>query len=122
MLAAVKSATLAGIEGVPVNVEVHVSNGLPGFTIVGLPDAACRESRDRVRAALLSTALEWPVKRVTVNLPPSGVRKSGSSLDLAIALALLVASEQLPAELVHDRSFIGETGLDGSLRSCAMVF
>ena len=117
MLAAVKSATLAGIEGVPVNVEVHVSNGLPGFTIVGLPDAACRESRDRVRAALLSTALEWPVKRVTVNLAPSGVRKSGSSLDLAIALALLVASEQLPAELVHDRSFIGEMGLDGSIRS-----
>jgi len=117
MLAVVKSATLTGIEGVPVDVEVHVSNGLPGFAIVGLPDAACRESRDRVRAALMSTELDFPHKRVTVNLAPSGVRKSGSSLDLAIAIALLVASGQLDAEAVGSRSFIGELGLDGSIRS-----
>ena len=76
MIAAIPSATLFGVEGRPVAVEVHVSNGLPGFTVVGLPDAACRESRDRVRAALLSSGLPWPLRRVTVNLAPSGVRKS----------------------------------------------
>ena len=69
--------------GAPSPVEVHVSNGLPGFTIVGLPDAAVRESRDRVRAALLSSGLPWPLRRVTVNLAPSGVRKGGAGLDLA---------------------------------------
>jgi magnesium chelatase family protein len=71
MLAAISAATLNGAVGRPVSVEVHVSNGLPGFTIVGLPDAAVRESRDRVRAALLSSGLSWPLRRVTVNLAPS---------------------------------------------------
>ena len=82
MLAAISAATLNGAVGRPVSVEVHVSNGLPGFTIVGLPDAAVRESRDRVRAALLSSGLSWPLRRVTVNLAPSGVRKGGAGLDL----------------------------------------
>jgi magnesium chelatase family protein len=82
VLAAISSATLAGAVGRPVSVEVHVSNGLPAFTIVGLPDAAVRESRDRVRAALLSSGLPWPLRRVTVNLAPSGVRKGGAGLDL----------------------------------------
>ena len=77
MLASVTSSTLLGVVGRPVTVEVHVSDGLPGFTIVGLPDASCREARDRVRAALLSSSLPWPLKRVTVNLAPSGVRKRG---------------------------------------------
>jgi magnesium chelatase family protein len=71
VLASISAATLAGAVGRPVSVEVHVSNGLPGFTIVGLPDAAVRESRDRVRAALLSSGLPWPLRRVTVNLAPS---------------------------------------------------
>src|SRR5438094_879861 len=86
MIATIPSATLFGVEGRPVSVEVHVSNGLPGFTVVGLPDAACRESRDRVRAALLSSGLPWPLRRVTVNLAPSGVRKGGAGLDLPIAI------------------------------------
>ncbi len=116
MLAIVSSATVSGVAGVPVTVEIHVSSGLPGFTIVGLPDAACRESRDRVRAALLSSGLEWPIRRVTVNLAPSGLPKSGAALDLAIAVGLLVASEQLPAEAVVDRGFVGELGLDGGVR------
>jgi len=73
MLAAVASATLNGAVGCPVSVEVHVSNGLPGFTIVGLPDAAVREARDRVRAAVLSSGLSWPLRRVTVNLAPAAV-------------------------------------------------
>lgn len=116
MIATIPSATLLGVEGRPVTVEVHVSNGIPGYTVVGLPDAACRESRDRVRAALLSTGLPWPVKRVTVNLAPSGVRKGGPGLDLPIAIALLVAGGALAPDLVAGTAFVGELGLDGSLR------
>ena len=95
MLAAVRSATVFGVEGRPVTVEVHVSTGLPAFQIVGLPDEACRESRDRVRAAVLSSGLRWPSCRVTVNLAPSSQRKGGSGLDLAIAVGFLAASEQV---------------------------
>jgi magnesium chelatase family protein len=116
LIASIPSATLLGVEGTPVAVEVHVSNGLPGFTVVGLPDAACRESRDRVRAALLSSKLAWPLKRVTVNLAPSSVRKGGAGLDLPIAVGLLVASEVVAAEAVAGCAFIGELGLDGSIR------
>lgn len=116
MLATVSASTLLGVDGRPVQVEVHVSDGLPMFTIVGLPDEACRESRDRVRAALLSSGVKWPNKRVTVNLAPATVRKGGSSLDLPIAVGLLVASGVLPDEVVEKRSFLGELGLDGSVR------
>ncbi|HEX7166985.1 MAG TPA: YifB family Mg chelatase-like AAA ATPase [Acidimicrobiales bacterium] len=116
MLATIPSATLLGVDGRPVSVEVHVSPGLPGFTVVGLPDTSCREARDRVRAALLSSGLPWPLKRVTVNLAPSGLRKGGSGLDLAIAVGLLVAGGVLDRELVADHAFLGELGLDGSLR------
>jgi magnesium chelatase family protein len=116
VLAAISTATLTGAVGRPVSVEVHVSNGLPGFTIVGLPDAAVRESRDRVRAALLSSGLPWPLRRVTVNLAPSGVRKGGAGLDLAIAVGLLVAIGELPAGCTEPLAFCGELGLNGSLR------
>ena len=116
MIASVISATLNGADGAPVRIEVHVSNGLPGFTVVGLPDAACRESRDRVRAALLSSGLSWPLRRVTVNLAPSGVRKGGAGLDLPIAIGLLVAMGQLPGDRISDCGFLGELGLDGSVR------
>jgi magnesium chelatase family protein len=116
VLASVQSATLLGVEGRPVRVEVHVSSGLPGFTVVGLPDTTCRESRDRVRAALLSSELKWPLARVTVNLAPPALRKVGAGLDLAIATGLLVASEQLPPGCTAGRAFVGELGLDGSVR------
>jgi magnesium chelatase family protein len=116
VLATISSATVLGVEGQPVTVEAHVSSGLPGFAIVGLPDAACREARDRVRAAFLSSGLTWPQKRVTVNLAPSGVRKVGSGLDLAIALALLVADDQLGERCLEGLGAIGELGLDGSVR------
>lgn len=119
MIAIVPSATLLGVDGTPVSVEVHVSNGLPSYTVVGLPDAACRESRDRVRAALLSSGLPWSLKRVTVNLAPSGVRKGGPGLDLPIAVGLLVASGELEAEAVAGCGFLGELGLDGSIRRVA---
>ncbi|MEP7045461.1 MAG: YifB family Mg chelatase-like AAA ATPase [Ilumatobacteraceae bacterium] len=121
MLAAVRSATFLGVEGRPVTVEVHVSTGLPGFQIVGLPDEACRESRDRVRAAVMSSGLPWPSCRVTVNLAPSNQRKGGSGLDLAIAIGLLIANEEIPNEAVADLGFLGELGLDGSLRAVAGV-
>ncbi|MBI4885385.1 MAG: YifB family Mg chelatase-like AAA ATPase [Actinobacteria bacterium] len=121
MLAAVRSATVFGVEGRPVTVEVHVSTGLPGFLIVGLPDEACRESRDRVRAAILSSGLVWPSAKIIVNLAPSSQRKGGSGLDLAIAVGFLAANGQVPVETVESLGFIAELGLDGSLRAVAGV-
>src|SRR5450759_5423642 len=105
MIATIPSAFLIGVDGKHVSVEVHVSNGLPGFTMVGLPDAAVRESRDRVRAALLSSGLTWPLRRVTVNLAPSGVRKGGAGLDLPIAIGVLVASGTLDPEAARGLAF-----------------
>jgi magnesium chelatase family protein len=116
MLATISSATLLGARGRPVTVEVHVTTGLPGFTVVGLPDETCRESRDRVRAALLSSGATWPNARVTVNLAPSGLRKGGAGLDLPIALGLLVATQELTAVAVEGLACVGELGLDGTVR------
>jgi len=116
MLGLVPSASLLGVDGHAVTVEVHITGGLPSFTVVGLPDAPCREARDRVRAAIQSSGLEWPMQRVTVNLAPPTVRKVGSGLDLPIAVAMLVASGQVGQEAVGGRAFLGELGLDGTLR------
>jgi magnesium chelatase family protein len=116
VIASIPSAVLLGVDGRPVSVEVHVSNGLPGLTMVGLPDAAVRESRDRVRAAVVSSGLPWPRRRITVNLAPSGMRKAGAGLDLAIAVGVLVASGVLADDAVAGVAFVGELGLDGSLR------
>jgi magnesium chelatase family protein len=120
-LATVPSASLLGVDGHPVRVEVHVSNGLPTFTIVGLPDAACREARDRIRAALLSCGFEWPTQRVTVNLAPSGLRKVGTGLDLAIVTALLVATGVIECDAIDGLALLGELGLDGTLRTVSGV-
>ncbi|HET7488986.1 MAG TPA: YifB family Mg chelatase-like AAA ATPase [Acidimicrobiales bacterium] len=119
MIASVPSATVLGVDGRPVTVEVHVTTGIPGYTVVGLPDTACRESRDRIRAAFQSSGLTWPMKRITVNLAPSGVRKGGPGLDLPIAVALLVAAGELALELIAGTAFVGELGLDGQLRRVA---
>jgi magnesium chelatase family protein len=116
VLASVVSATLLGVEGQRVTVEVHVSPGLPSYTVVGLPDTAVRESRERVRAAILSSALAWPPHRITVNLAPGAVRKHGAGLDLAVALGILVATECLPADATEGVAVLGELGLDGSVR------
>ena len=116
MLASVRSATLVGVEGQPVTVEVHVSSGLPAYSVVGLPDTAVREARERVRAALLSSGSSWPLKRITVNLAPGGVRKSGSGFELAVALGLLGAEDELPAGVLDGVGVLGELGLDGSVR------
>jgi len=116
VLASVRSAILTGVEGRVVDVEVHVSSGIPGYTVVGLPDAAVRESRERVRAALLTSDLTWPQRRVTVNIAPSGVRKSGAGLDVACALGVMLAVDDLPAGVLDGVAVLGELGLDGSIR------
>lgn len=116
MLASIPSAIVLGVDGHPVTVEVHVGIGLPGLTIVGLPDAACREARDRVRAAVMATGISWPHQKITVNLAPSGTRKMGSGLDLAIAVGVLVANGDLEVTDRNRVGFVGELGLDGTIR------
>ncbi len=116
MLASVRSANLFGVEGRVVMVETMVSGGLPSYSVVGLPDTAVRESRERVRAALLSSGLAWPTTRITVNLAPATMRKSGSGLELAIALCLLVAGADVAAAALEGTGVLGELGLDGRVR------
>lgn len=105
------------MEGLPVLVEVHIGTGLPATSFVGLPDTAVREAKDRVRAALCSSGLQWPNRRVTINLAPADIPKLGSSYDLAIAIGVLVASGVVSGKSVEDLWFFGELGLDGSVRS-----
>jgi magnesium chelatase family protein len=116
MLACVTTFALEGISSHEVTVEVDVRRGLFAFTLVGLPDRAVRESRERVRAALLNSGLEFPQKRITVNLAPAHVRKEGPSFDLAIAVGLLAASEQVPQEPLGASALCGELSLTGELR------
>ena len=117
MIATVDAATILGARGHPVTVEVHIAKGIPGFTMLGLPDESCREARDRVRAAVLSSGFAWPEKKITVNLAPPHYRKTGSGLDVAIAIGVLVACEVVPVDAVRGLAFAGELGLDGSIRS-----
>jgi magnesium chelatase family protein len=115
MLATAQTFTLDGISARPVRVEVDVHRGLPAFSIVGLPDTAVREARERVRAALVNCGFEFPLRRIVANLAPASLRKAGPGLDLAIAVALLTASEQLELER-GAIAMVGELALDGSLR------
>jgi magnesium chelatase family protein len=110
------SATVVGLDGVPVVVECAVGAGLPGLTLVGLPDAAVKESRERIRSALRHVGFPAPAKNVVVNLAPADLPKSGTALDLAVALAILAANGDVPAEALADVMFVGELGLDGTLR------
>ena len=112
----VRTAVIRGTQAVPVTVEVSASGGIPGLTIVGMPDAAVLEARPRIRCALKACGLSIPRLHVTVNLAPSGIRKSGTGLDLPIALALLCATGQIPDAVVRGRLFVGELALDGRLR------
>ena len=117
MLASARTFTLVGVEAREVQVEVDVvGRGLPAFSLVGLPDAAVRESRERVRSALANSGFEFPQSRITANLAPADLRKAGPSFDLAIAAALLAASKQLPPERLHRVALAGELALDGSIR------
>jgi magnesium chelatase family protein len=116
VLAAVATFALEGVAPQEVTVEVDVRRGLPAFTLVGLPDRAIRESRERVRAALLNSELDFPQKRLTVNLAPAHVRKAGPSFDLAIAVGLLAASGQVPPDQLERWALAGELSLSGELR------
>lgn len=115
-LAVVHSRALSGIDAPPVTVEVHLSNGLPGLSIVGLPETEVKESRDRVRSALLTAKFEFPARRITVNLAPADLPKEGGRFDLPIALGVLAASGQIPLDALHDIEFLGELALTGQLR------
>ena len=116
MLARVRSLTLLGIEAFPLTVECDISPGLPGIHTVGLPDAAVRESADRVRAALRNSGYEIPPRRVTISLAPADLRKEGAALDLPIALGILVAGGQIGAGRLDDLLVVGELGLEGTVR------
>ncbi|MDM7323871.1 MAG: magnesium chelatase domain-containing protein, partial [Thermus sp.] len=116
MLAQVRSYTLFGLDAVPVTVEVDVSPGLPSYALVGLPDKAVEESRERVRAALKNSGFPYPQARVVVNLAPAELRKEGSHFDLPIALGLLAAQGLVPSESLTGLAVAGELGLDGALR------
>lgn len=116
MLAKVISCALLGLEGILVQVEVDAFKGLPSLTIVGLPDAAVKESSERVRAAIRNSGLIFPHRRLTVNLAPADIRKAGPAYDLPIAVGILLASEQAWPQAVEDALFVGELSLDGSVR------
>ena len=115
MLAKVRSCAIIGLEGAIVEVEVDISRGLPAFTIVGLPDTAVQEARERVRGAIRNSGCDFPPTRITVNLAPADLKKEGPSYDLPIALGILLASGQISADL-SDTLLLGELSLDGSLR------
>jgi magnesium chelatase family protein len=116
MLARAHTFTIDGLQTRHVSVEVDVRRGLPAFTIVGLADAAVREARERVRAAILNSGYEFPASRITANLAPGDLPKAGAALDLALACALLAASGQLPREALDRHALLGELALDGSVR------
>ena len=116
MLAKLRSAAIVGVEASPVDVEIDVSGGLPTFAVVGLPDSTVRESRDRVRSAIRHAGFQFPERRITVNLAPADVRKSGASYDLPIALGLLAAVGVLPPGRFEDLLVIGALSLDGRVQ------
>src|SRR3954466_4379076 len=115
-LAVLHSRALVGMHAPPVTVEVHLANGLPTFTIVGLPEAEVKEAKDRVRAALQNARFEFPARRITVNLAPADLPKESGRFDLPIALGILAASAQLPTERLPEFEFAGELALTGELR------
>ena len=116
MLARILSRAVVGVESPEVAVEAHLSVGLLAFAVVGLPEAAVRESRDRVRSALLNSRFDFPARRITVNLAPADLPKEGGRFDLPIALSILAASGQLPMGALRDLEFFGELSLSGELK------
>ena len=117
MLAKTKSYALYGLTGFRVDVEVDVSSGLPGFDIVGLPDTAVKESKERVRSAIKNSGMRYPNAKITVNLAPADLKKQGAYLDLAIAVGILKAGQSGLKDNVDEYAFIGELSLDGKIRS-----
>lgn len=115
MFFSLDSFALIGIDAIKVSVEVHLSNGIPSFTIVGLPDKSVSESRERVRAAIINSGFSFPLKRIIVNLSPAGIRKEGAFYDLPIALSILAISKQIHSKIFGISSFVGELSLDGRI-------
>ncbi|GAB7212997.1 hypothetical protein OS31_45080 [Dickeya oryzae] len=115
-LAVTYTRATIGMQAPEVSIEVHISNGLPALTLVGLPETTVKEARDRVRSALINSGFTFPAKRITVNLAPADLPKEGGRYDLPIALAILAASEQIAGEKLAQYEFLGELGLSGSLR------
>lgn len=115
-LAIIHSRASIGVQAPPVTVEVHISNGMPGFTLVGLPETTVKESRDRVRSAIINSRFEFPAKRITVNLAPADLPKEGGRFDLPIALGILAASDQIARTKLESCEFIGELALSGEIR------
>jgi len=120
-LAMINTRTVVGVTALPVTVEVHLANGLPSFSTVGLPETAVKESKDRVRGAILNSGFEFPAKRITVNLAPADLPKTGGRFDLPIAIGILVASGQLPNVDLNGYEMIGELALNGRLRQVSGV-
>ena len=116
MLAKVRSVALVGLDAHLIDVEVDIAGGLPQFSVVGLPDATVRESRDRVRSALKNTGYHFPAKKITVNLAPADIKKEGAGLDLAIAIGILLAEEVIPTDCLSQRVLVGELSLDGQIK------
>ena len=116
MLAVAHSRALRGLTAPAVRVEVHLANGLPLFTIVGLPEASVRESRERVRAALVQSGYEFPNRRITVNLAPADLPKDSGRFDLPIAVGILAAGSQVPLAALAEAELLGELSLSGALR------
>lgn len=116
MLAIVYSRAQVGIQALPVTIEVHLTNGLPSLSIVGLPEAAVKESKDRVRSAIINSQFEFPLQRITINLAPADLPKEGGRFDLAIALGILAASRQIPADTLAQYEIMGELALSGEVR------
>ena len=119
MIAKIICYSLNGLEGVPVEVETDVNKGVPSYEMVGLPDTAVKESRERVRSALKNSGLLFPMNRITINFAPADLKKEGAAFDLAVAVSLLKASEQLVGADVSDTVFLGELALNGDLRPIA---
>lgn len=120
-LATSKTRSAIGIHAQPVSVEVHLSNGIPSFTIVGLAETAVKESKDRVRSAIINSQFEFPCRRITVSLAPADLPKTGSGFDLPIAIGILAASGQIPTQKLTSHEFIGELALDGNLRGVSAI-
>ena len=119
MFIKVCSTSVIGMDSYPVSVEVDVSQGLPQFATVGLPDASVKESRDRIKAAIKNSGYSFPRNHVTVNLAPADIRKEGTGFDLPIAVGILAAQELIAHDSVEGCLFLGELSLDGSVKECA---
>ena len=117
-MACVYTRALCGTQAPLVTVEVHLSNGLPAFNLVGLPEASVREAKERVRSAIINSGFEFPMRRITINLAPAELPKQGGRYDLAIAIGILAAANQLPKQALVEFEFAGELALLGQIRAC----